>query len=76
MIEFEPLALRVRSAWAATIRPFLPLKAEPAKVLEHSRDKFRSGARTIEIFIAENQHSAWAPGSLLSDPERAGVPKV
>jgi hypothetical protein len=52
------------------------LKTEPTKILEHRGDEFRFGAAAIEIFVAKDKRATVALGSLLSNPECAGVSQV
>lgn len=75
-IKIKSFALIVRTERTADIRTFLPLKSEPAQVLEHRCDVFRFAARAIQIVVAQDEHSAIFNHALLSDPERSRVTQV
>ena len=75
-VELAPLALVVWPERPATIRPFLPFKAEPFQVFEHGADKLQLEARGIQVLIAQHEHAAAGLGALLRNPERARVAEV
>ena len=60
----------------ADVRAFLPVKTEPAQVLEHGLDELRFAARAVEVFIAQDQRATGCLCALLCDPERASVTEV
>src|SRR5437763_16623808 len=75
-VEWEPLALRVRAAGSAAIRPLLPLKAKPAKIFQHCRDEFWPGAGSVQIFVAQNESPAAISCSLLRSPKCPGMSQM
>lgn len=68
-IKIHPFTLMVRPEAAPDIRPFTPLKAKPAQVFHHGRDKFRTAARTIQVFIAQDQPAASRLCTFLRHPK-------
>lgn len=75
-VKVEPLALGVRGVWATEIGSFLPLKAEPLKVLKHGGSEFGFGTVAVQVFVAKDECSAMRSRALLGNPECAGMAKV
>jgi hypothetical protein len=75
-VKFEPFALVVRRKWSAYVATFLPLKSQPAQVLDETTDEFGPGAARIEIFIAKDESPTEGSGSMISGPKRARVAQM
>ena len=70
------LALGVGAEGATTIGAFSPANSEPMQVFQHSLDKFGARALGIKVLVAEDQSSMIFEGTLVGDPEGAGMAKV
>jgi hypothetical protein len=75
-VERQTPTLIVGSARPAAIRAFLPLKAEPAQVIEHGLHKLRTATDAIEILIAQDEDPLLLSRAFLGDPERARVAQM
>src|ERR1035437_10088778 len=76
LVEGVSLALFVRPKMAAAIMAFLPLKTQPAQILQHRFGKSHLGSNRVDIIAAQNQNPLSLHGPLLGRPESAGVTDV
>lgn len=68
------LALHIRPARAANIRPLRPCEPEPTKVVDRSGCIFGPAPGPIEVFYSH--HESGRPGALGGDRKRSGVAGV
>src|SRR5712692_6662918 len=53
VIEREPFALCIRCVGTANIRPFIPVEAEPAQIVQHAFGGPTTYTGTVEVFDAQ-----------------------
>jgi hypothetical protein len=75
-IDWIALTLCVRSVWAADVRAFVPVNAEPAKVFEGSVGVLGAAAIGIEVFHAHDECAVCGVGVLEGCKEGARVAEV
>ena len=75
-IDAVSLALDVRCIRASDIWPFLPIDAEPAQVVEHSRGIFCATSIRVQVFHTHHKGARCGDRPLVSREECACVADV
>src|SRR5262249_21747802 len=66
----------IRTVLAADVRPFVPVEAQPAQVLEHAGFGFPGRSLLIGVLDAENERAALAAREQPVEERGAGVANV
>jgi len=75
-VKGQALALDVRGAGPAAVRPLIPVEAPPAEVLEGPGGKGGTAAVGIEVLGAVEEGTLLLAGPLRGHAEGDGVPEV
>jgi hypothetical protein len=68
--------LNIRDERSAGVRAFIPIKPEPAQILDDRVGKFSPATIPIQIFDPQNQLATGFPCTFLRSPERHRVTDV